>query len=608
LASDESMSTRWSQQTKLIVTIGILLGLIWAALRFGPVLSPLIVAIILSYLINQSVGWIVRNTGWPRLPVVVVHFLLILALLISAPALLTPRLIRAVGALNVDLQSIIAELSRRSQEPLVILGYQLEVSQWYNQVIDLLRSLLQSLATGAVGIVFNVAAAFLYLILVLVMSFYLVKDTPQIGRFIYQRIPPPYRPELLALWRELAAIWDAFFRGQIVLGVVIAVMVTVVMTIIGLRNAPILGLISGILEIVPTFGPAIAMIPGVLIALVQGSTWLPLSREAFALLVAGCYLAIQQVENHFIVPRVIGSRVHLHPVVVLAGALAGAQLGGVLGVFLAAPVIASLRILFGYAYAKILDLEPFKLPEVLVPTPHQQQIGGRPVRAVLFDLDGTLAETDDALVERWSARLRFLRYLLPRLDTGRLARKLVGALARASARALALLDWLSLDDETFRLYAWLQRLRGVRAADGLQPVAGTPELARALAGRYRLGLITSRSQEEAKAFLERNGFDGVFSVIVARDTARRLKPHPQPVRQAAEKLGIPPAHCAMVGDTAADIQAAKAAGALAIGVLCGLGDKQDLSEADLVLPTTTQLAEWLLDLSYAPHPLKEEEP
>jgi HAD superfamily hydrolase (TIGR01549 family) len=602
------MSTRWSQQTKLIVTIGILLGLIWAALRFGPVLSPLIVAIILSYLINQSVGWIVRNTGWPRLPVVVVHFLLILALLISAPALLTPRLIRAVGALNVDLQSIIAELSRRSQEPLVILGYQLEVSQWYNQVIDLLRSLLQSLATGAVGIVFNVAAAFLYLILVLVLSFYLVKDTPQIGRFVYQRIPPPYRPELLALWRELAAIWDAFFRGQIVLGVVIAVMVTVVMTIIGLRNAPILGLISGILEIVPTFGPAIAMIPGVLIALVQGSTWLPLSREAFALLVAGCYLAIQQVENHFIVPRVIGSRVHLHPVVVLAGALAGAQLGGVLGVFLAAPVIASLRILFGYAYAKILDLEPFKLPEVLVPTPHQQQIGGRPVRAVLFDLDGTLAETDDALVERWTARLRFLRHLLPRLDTGRLARKLVGALARASARALALLDWLSLDDETFRLYAWLQRLRGVRAADGLQPVAGTPELARALAGRYRLGLITSRSQEEAKAFLERNGFDGVFSVIVARDTTRRLKPHPQPVRQAAEKLGISPAHCAMVGDTAADIQAAKAAGALAIGVLCGLGDKQDLSEADLVLPTTTQLAEWLLDLSYAPHPLKEEEP
>lgn len=600
------MSTRWSQQTKLIVTIGVLLGLVWAAFRFGPVLSPLIVAIILSYLINQSVGWIVRNTGWPRLPVVIVHFLLILALLISAPALLTPRLIRAVGALNLDLQGVIAELSRRSQEPLVILGYQLEVSQWYNQVIGLLRNLLQSLATGAVSIVFNVATAFLYLILVLVMSFYLVKDTPQIGRFIYQRIPPAYRPELLALWRELAAIWDAFFRGQIVLGFIIAVMVTVVMTIIGLRNAPILGLISGVLEIVPTFGPAIAMIPGVLIALVQGSSWLPLSREAFALLVAGCYLAIQQVENNLIVPRVIGSRVHLHPVVILTGALVGAQLGGVLGVFLAAPVIASLRILFGYAYAKVLDLEPFKPPEVLVPTPHQQQIGGRPVRAILFDLDGTLAETDDSLVKRWSASFHFLRRVVPRLDTERLARRLVSACARASARALALLDRLGLDDETFRLYARVRRLQGLLPTDGLQPVEGTPQLARALAGRYRLGLITSRSQEEAKAFLERNGFDGVFSVIVARDTASRLKPHPQPVRQAAEKLGVPPAQCAVVGDTLEDIRAAKAAGALAIGVLCGLGDQHDLDEADLVLPTTAQLAEWLLGLSYSSDPVKEE--
>lgn len=601
------MSTRWSQQTKLIVTIGVLLGLVWAIFRFGPVLSPLIVAIILSYLVNQSVGWIVRNTGWPRLPVVIVHFLLILALLISAPALLTPRLIRAVGALNLDLQGVIAELSRRSQEPLVILGYQLEVSQWYNQIIDLLRNLLQSLASGAVGIVFNVAAAFLYLILVLVMSFYLVKDTPQIGRFVYQRIPPPYRPELLALWRELTAIWDAFFRGQIVLGFIIAVMVTVVMTIIGLRNAPILGLISGILEIVPTFGPAIAMIPGVLIALVQGSSWLPLSREAFALLVAGCYLAIQQLENNLIVPRVIGSRVHLHPVVILTGALVGAQLGGVLGVFLAAPVIASLRILFGYAYAKVLDLEPFKPPEVLVPTPHQQQIGGRPVRAILFDLDGTLAETDDSLVKRWSTSLHFLRRVMPRLDTERLARRLVGACARASARALALLDRLGLDDETFRLYARVRRLQGLLPTDGLQPVEGTPQLARALAGRYRLGLITSRSQEEAKAFLERNGFDGVFSVIVARDTSPRLKPHPQPVRQAAEKLGVPPAQCVVVGDTLEDIRAAKAAGALAIGVLCGLGDQHDLDEADLVLPTTTQLAEWLLGLSYSPDPMKEEE-
>jgi predicted PurR-regulated permease PerM/phosphoglycolate phosphatase-like HAD superfamily hydrolase len=587
------MSARWSQQTKLIVTIGVLLGLVWATFQFGRVLSPVVVAVILAYLINQSVGWIVRNTGWPRLPIVIVHFLLILALLISAPAILTPRLIRAVGALNLDLQGVIAELGRRSQEPVFFFGFQLEVSQLYNQVIDMLRALLQSLVSGAVSIVFNVAAAVLYLILVLVLAFYMVKDTPQIGRFIYQRIPPAYRPELRALWVELAAIWDAFFRGQVVLGVVIAVLVTVVMTAIGLRNAPILGLISGLLEVIPTFGPAIAMIPGVLIALVQGSTWLPLTREAFALLVAGCYLAIQQIENHFIVPRVIGRRVHLHPVIILSGALAGAQLAGILGVFLAAPVIASLRILFGYAYAKILDLEPFKPPEVLVPTPHQQQIGGRPVRAILFDLDGTLAETDDTLAKEWGRRLRFLRRILPRLDTEHAARRLICMLEGPSGRILSLLDRMGWDDEALRFYGWLCRLRGARPADALRPVAGTPQLAQALARRYRLSIVTTRRAEEVTAFLEQNGFNGAFSAIVSGDSSRRLKPHPQPLRQAAEALGVPLAQCVLVGDTAADIQAAKAAGVFAIGVLCGFGDAKDLSEADLVLPSTAHLADWL---------------
>ncbi|MCC7352176.1 MAG: AI-2E family transporter [Anaerolineae bacterium] len=587
------MSARWSQQTKLIVTIGVLLGLVWAVFRFGRVLSPVVVAVILSYLINQSVGWIVRNTGWPRLPIVIVHFILILALLISAPAILTPRLIRAVGALNLDLQGVIVELGRRSQEPVILFGFQLEVSQLYNQIIDVLRTLLQSFVSGAVDIVFNVAAALLYLILVLVLSVYMVKDTPQMGRFIYQRIPPAYRPELRALWVELVAIWDAFFRGQVVLGIVVASLVTTVMTAVGLRNAPILGLISGLLEVIPTFGPAIAMIPGVLLALVQGSTWLPLTREVFALLVAGCYLAIQQIENHFIVPRIIGRRVHLHPVVILSGALAGAQLSGILGVFLAAPVIASLRILFGYAYAKILDLEPFKPPEVLVPTPHQRQIGGRPVRGILFDLDGALAETDDALAKQWGRRLRFLRRISSRLDTEHAARRLIGMLEGPSGRILSLLDRMGLEDEAARFHGWLCRLRGVRPADALQPVAGTPQLVRALAARYRLCIVTTRCAEEVNTFLEQNGFNGAFSVIVSGDCSRRLRPHPQPVRQAAEALGVSPAQCVLVGDTGADVQAAKAAGVFAIGVLCGFGDAKDLSDADLILPTTAHLADWL---------------
>ena len=149
------------------------------------------------------------------------------------------------------------------------------------------------------------------------------------------------------------------------------------------------------------------------------------------------------------------------------------------------------------------------------------------------------------------------------------------------------------DDKATRWHNQMRLLLGARPVEVLEPIAGTPQLTQALAKQYRLSIVTTRSAEEVNIFLDQNGFNGAFSVIVSGDSSRRLRPHPQPVRQAAEALGIPAAQCVLVGDTGADIQAAKAAGVFAIGVLCGFGDAKDLCDADLVLPTTAQLADWL---------------
>jgi N-acetyl-D-muramate 6-phosphate phosphatase len=116
---------------------------------------------------------------------------------------------------------------------------------------------------------------------------------------------------------------------------------------------------------------------------------------------------------------------------------------------------------------------------------------------------------------------------------------------------------------------------------------------RALSERYRLAVVTSRSQREATAFLAQYGLSDLFHAIVTRDNVRRLKPHPMPVRAAAEKLGLPPEQCVMVGDTEVDVRSAKAAGTLVVAVLCGFGEMNDFEDADLVIDTTAQLGEWL---------------
>ncbi len=307
------------------------------------------------------------------------------------------------------------------------------------------------------------------------------------------------------------------------------------------------------------------------------------------------YFLLQQFENLYLVPRVVGSRVRLHPAVVIVGVLAGLQLGGVLGVLLAAPTIASARVLLGYAYRKLFDAEPFRPIEA--PRERSQLwkelVQEHGVRAVLLDLDGTLIETDDLAVAALAARLRFLGRLASEQMRLRWARRWLMSSEEWINGLITTLDRLRLDGLLFRLNDALHRLRGIRTPENFVAVAGSPEALKALAEHYRLAVVTSRSRREANAFLAQYGLTDLFLAVITRNDVRRLKPHPMPVRMAAERLGVPPEQCVMVGDTGVDVRSAKAAGALVIAVLCGFGEMDDFGDADLVIDSTAQLGEWL---------------
>ena len=218
---------------------------------------------------------------------------------------------------------------------------------------------------------------------------------------------------------------------------------------------------------------------------------------------------------------------------------------------------------------------------------------GRPVAAVLFDLDGTLVETDDETVARLARRLALLRAFLPGRDVQRAARRLAGWINDHFNGGLAVLDWLTLDEPVQRLARRWGLIQENSAGHPLVPVAGTVDLVKALYGRYLLGIVSTRSAAEVQVYLKQQGLAGQFAVVAGSDSTARIKPHPQPILWAAGRLGIDPGNVVMVGDTAADVRSAQAAGALAVGVLCGFGDRADLKRADLVLASTAQLAGWL---------------
>jgi predicted PurR-regulated permease PerM len=134
---------------------------------------------------------------------------------------------------------------------------------------------------------------------------------------------------------------------------------TVACTAIGLPYAWVMGLIAGLTEFIPNVGPIIALVPAVLVALFRGSTFLPLGNLWFAVLVVGIYAVIQQIEGNLILPRVLGDSLDLHPLVVIIGIIVGGNVAGVLGMLLAAPILATLREIGNYVLGRLYDYDPF---------------------------------------------------------------------------------------------------------------------------------------------------------------------------------------------------------------------------------------------------------
>jgi phosphoglycolate phosphatase-like HAD superfamily hydrolase len=209
------------------------------------------------------------------------------------------------------------------------------------------------------------------------------------------------------------------------------------------------------------------------------------------------------------------------------------------------------------------------------------------IEAVLFDLDGTLMDSDDLMVAVWERRFKRLR------RSPGSARRLVMALEGPTSLAFGLLDLIGLDGFLARL---IGRLQG--PSDGrFPPVAGAADLINQLAGRYRLAVVSTRTLSEAAAFLASIGIREQIGLIVGRESTWRIKPHPQPICFAARGLGVPVGRCLMVGDTPVDVRAARRAGAWACGVLCGYGERAELERAGahVILEHTRQLAGLLAD-------------
>ncbi len=214
------------------------------------------------------------------------------------------------------------------------------------------------------------------------------------------------------------------------------------------------------------------------------------------------------------------------------------------------------------------------------------------IRALCFDVDGTLSDSDDVYAKQfagWIRRASFVR------GPDVLARRLVMWLESPGNLMLSASDRIGLDGLAISVIDWVYRYVPRKRTEYLA-IPGVAEMLPRLKQRYPMAVISARDARNTMGFLENCSLDAYFEIILTALSARHTKPYPDPILLAAKSMGVPPEACLMMGDTTVDIRAGKAAGAQTVGVLCGFGEEAELRRAgaDMILPTTADVEALLL--------------
>ena len=293
---------------------------------FAHVLLVLALAAALTFGIAPVIGRLEERM--PRTLAVALVFVSLLASL-AALALLVAGPIAAEGQ---GLADRIKEYSEAVQgkRPLVI-GDQPLPQGIQEQIRALAEAEGPDLAARSSGLVVAFLAVLLDVAIVLFLTFYLLLEAHRVRVTVLRALTPPNRAGARRVFAEIARVFGAYLRSQLVVALSLAAAVTVALTIVGVPYAFLLGTFAGIVELVPMLGPFLGAIPALLVASTQSTATVVWTAVAF--------LVIQQFESNVLVPRLTGHAVGLHPVAAMLALLAGYEAGGIVGALFAVPII-----------------------------------------------------------------------------------------------------------------------------------------------------------------------------------------------------------------------------------------------------------------------------
>lgn len=366
----ETASPRWSSITKLVVALTLVAVMAGLLIQFRSIIGPLLMAFVLSYLLYPLSSAIQKRLKMNWRLLITLMFLLIIIVLVGLLTWGGFTIVDQINSLIRFLQKAVANLPNLLDQietwkieigPFEYSFAGLDLGALSNQLLGIIQPLLSRVGVLATGLATGAASTLGWMGFVLLISYFILSETGGSSSRLLSLGIPGYQYDVERIVKELGRIWNAFLRGQLILIALTVVVYTIVLGSFQVRFFFGLAALAGLARFVPYVGPAVAWVVYFLVAFFQGNTIFGLSPFWYAALVVGVGLLMDNSIDSLITPRLMGNALQVHPAAVMVAALTAASLLGIIGVLLAAPVLASLKLVVTYAMRKMFDLDPWEL-------------------------------------------------------------------------------------------------------------------------------------------------------------------------------------------------------------------------------------------------------
>ncbi len=335
---------RWYRWGLLVVFAAGGMGLLWLT---RSVLTPFLFALVLAYLLAPLVETFVRHgirRVWAILMVYALLGIAMAAVIIYMIPLLVQESVHVIHMVPTLVSSAQGSwdvwLRRLHQAPIPA-----SLRAAINGTGTHLQGQLLGVLKGLIGAIFGLVPGVLSLIVAPVLGFYFLKDLERIRMRFWDIVPVEWRSSMFKLGFDVDRALNGFIRGQLTVALVVGVLSTIWVFILGIPFPILIGALVTLTDVIPYVGPIAGALPAVLLALNMS----PLT----ALYTIVGFVAIHQLEGAVIAPKVMGESVGLHPLVVVFAILAGGELGGIVGLLIAVPTAAVLKVLLGHLYRRL---------------------------------------------------------------------------------------------------------------------------------------------------------------------------------------------------------------------------------------------------------------